>query len=88
MLILTPVSDILALYDVILSPVGVTLVRVKVTVFIVRITPMVLWYGPLTTPESVIFNRSTGSRFTCLEPRWNRSQHKTNGALVHSNSSI
>ena len=30
---------------------------------------------------------STGSCFTCLEPRSNRSQHKTNGGLVHSNSS-
>ena len=29
-----------------------------------------------------------GSRFTCLEPQWNQSQHKTNGALVHSNSSM
>ena len=32
--------------------------------------------------------RSTGSNFTCLEPQLNRSQHKTNGALVHSNSSV
>ena len=32
--------------------------------------------------------RSTGSCFTCLEPRSNRSQHKTNGALVHSSSSL
>ena len=30
----------------------------------------------------------TGSCFTCREPRWNWSQHKTNGALVHSNSSV
>ena len=32
--------------------------------------------------------RSTGSHFTCLEPRPNRSQHKTDGALVQSNSSV
>ena len=32
--------------------------------------------------------RSTESRFVCLEPRLNRPQHKTNGALVHSNSSM
>ena len=38
--------------------------------------------------RSVISTRSTGSRFTCLEPRLNWSQHKTNGALVHSNSSV
>ena len=32
--------------------------------------------------------RSTGSCFTCFEPWLNRSQHSTNGALVHSNSSV
>ena len=32
--------------------------------------------------------RFIGSCFTCLEPRSNRSQHKTNGVLVHSNSSM
>ena len=31
---------------------------------------------------------STGSHFTCLEPRPNRLQHKTDGALVQSNSSV
>ena len=31
---------------------------------------------------------STGSRFTSLEPRSNRSLHKTNEALRHSNSSM
>ena len=35
---------------------------------------------PLTT--------STGSHFTCLESWSNQSQHKTIGALVHSNSSV
>ena len=39
-----------------------------------------------TSWSSVI--RSTSSHFTCLEPRSNWSQHKTNGALVHSNSSM
>ena len=32
--------------------------------------------------------KSTGSRFTCHEPRSNPSQHKSNGALVHSSSSL
>ena len=32
--------------------------------------------------------RSTGSRFTWLEPRLNRSPHKANGPLVHSNSNV
>ena len=32
--------------------------------------------------------RSTGSRFACPEPGSNLSQHKSNGALVHSNSSV
>ena len=32
--------------------------------------------------------RSTESRFTCLEPQSNRSKHKTNGAMVHSSSSV
>ena len=30
----------------------------------------------------------SGSRLAFLEPQSNRSQHKTNGALVHSNSSV
>ena len=32
--------------------------------------------------------RSTSSHFNCLEPRSNQSQHKTNGAMVHTNSSV
>ena len=32
--------------------------------------------------------RSTDSHFTCLEPQSNQSQHKTNGALVHSNRRV
>ena len=31
---------------------------------------------------------STGSHFTCFEAQSNQSQHKTNGVLVHSNSSV
>ena len=36
----------------------------------------------------VIIHLSTGSHFTCLEPWLDSSQHKTNGALVHNNSSM
>ena len=32
--------------------------------------------------------RSTSWHFNCLEPRSNQSQHKTNGAMVHTNSSV
>ena len=36
----------------------------------------------------VMITRPTSSCFTCLEPRSNWSQYKTNGALMHSNSSV
>ena len=46
-----------------------------------KLVSIVLCHNPSIT-------RSTGSRFTWPEQRSNRSQHKTNGALVHNNSSV
>ena len=60
------------------------------TVF--RMLKCKMFFGTSSLPYSIactsLWKLSTDSRFACLEPRSNWSQHKLSDALVHGNSSV